>query len=115
MTFVFVASILVMLPLILIVLFDSDKIINIMHESYPDEWVKAGCPCGYFSRPSGSGFNWRSRDRFARKLFKWWKRIDWIERNEEAQRRRRRVIVVTPFMIVVWCIGIGSWILEFLK
>ena len=102
------------MPVILLNIYESDRIIKILKDRYPEEWRKAGTPCGYFWIPKETDLTWWERDRITMKLPFWWVKIEWIERDNEAKERRKRIILITPIIWVLWLTamstGLTLWI-----
>src|ERR1700756_3383271 len=67
-------------------------LVRFLHDHYPDEWIRAGKPIGFFWRPaecrswhlfdqwkSGFATNWAS--------FAWvFRKPEWIKRNPDTER-----------------------------
>ncbi len=112
MEFIFVASIVFALPIILTGLYESDRIIQILKNRYPEEWRESGYPCGYFKVPRSLVGNWWVRDKIIMKLPLWWVKIDWIEKDEEAKKRRKRVTLISLVTFMLGSIAVATWCLE---
>jgi len=108
----FAASILFTLPIILVGLYESDRIMKILKQRFPQKWRESGYPCGYFKVPSELGKNWWVRDKIVMKFPFLWIKIDWIERDAEAMKRRKRIAFISPLVIVLAVVCVVSWWME---
>ncbi|MDQ8188516.1 hypothetical protein [Pelagicoccus sp. SDUM812002] len=109
MEFIFALLIIAMFPAILWSLYENDRILKILKERFPEDWRKAGYPCGYFWVDRNHGMNWWERDIFMIKLPFWWIRIGWIEKDDEAKERRKRIIAITPVIWTIWIIAMYAF------
>jgi len=110
--FLFVASIILTLPIVLIGLYESDRIMAILKKRHPQKWRESGFPCGYFKVPEELGKNWWVRDKITMKLPFLWIKIDWIENDPEAKKRRKRIALMSPFIFLLGLVCIVSWWME---
>jgi len=108
----FAASILFTLPIILVGLYESDRIMKILKQRFPKKWRESGYTCGYFKVPSELGKNWWVRDKIVMKFPFLWIKIDWIERDAEAMKRRKRIAFISPLVIVLAVVCVVSWWME---
>lgn len=114
MEFLIVVTVLFAFPIILLGIYESDRIMMILKERYPDKWRESGYPCGYFKVQNRLGRKWWERDKIAMKLPFWWVKIDWIENDEEAKKRRKRIILIAPLVIIFAITWIATWWIEIL-
>jgi hypothetical protein len=94
--FLFAASILFTLPIILVGLYESDRIMKILKQRFPKKWRESGYPCGYFKVPSELGKNWWVRDKIVMKFPFLWIKIAFI----------------SPLVIVLAVVCVVSWWME---
>lgn len=109
MDFIFAAAIVLAIGVALIGFYQSDQIMRILRERYPDEWRKLGYPCSYFKSREAVRDHWWERDKIVMKLPLWWVKIDWIEKDEEAKRLRKRIACTAALVNAIALCGIISW------
>ncbi len=95
-------SIAFLLPFALIGLFLIDRIFKRLHESFNDDWLNYGKPCGLFYCPSGTK-NIRSMLTMQKLMFTWlFKTPAWIKSDVYATSCLLKVKTCT----LIWNIGI---------
>lgn len=85
-------------------LIDYDRILQVFHNRFPLEWKESGAPRRLFYIPKGN-YNWFARDKLMIKIFCWWVKIDWVEKDKEAKKIRKRIQIIAP---ITWLFGLAG-------